>query len=167
MDKSPDEEMHGVRSWTKKLCVACEVFWFPSQKLPEKGQALSFWVFKELHYIVTIDWWVPPQVRRVGLKVLSNHGVGFPGSQPHPLMEAKSHLPWSFICNWMLRDQMLPFLPLSIRKFQGFWKLWVRNCEWRPNVCHYVCIWPLCMYVIYVAGRGGSKRTLSVSLNSQ
>ena len=97
----------------------------------------------------------------MGLKVLSNHRVGFPGSQPPPLDGSQKSPSLELYLQLKVKGPNVTFLPLSIRKFQGFWKLWARNCEWRPNVYHYVCIWPLCMYVIYVAGKGGSKRTLS------
>lgn len=55
---------------------------FPHRNFLKKGKRCPFEFLKRLHYIVTIDWWVPPPVPEVGLKVLSNHRVGFPGSQP-------------------------------------------------------------------------------------
>jgi hypothetical protein len=140
---------------------------FPTQKLSEKGQAWSFWVFKEasLH---SHDWLMGSTSSLQGWdwKFCLITGLVFLAANPHPWMGAKSHLPWSFICNWRLRDQMLPFLPLSIRTFQGFWKLWARNREWRPNVYRYVFGHSVCMlYVLLV--REGRRGPSLVGLSSR
>lgn len=94
---------------------------FPTQKLSEKGQAWSFWVFKEasLH---SHDWLMGSTSSLQGWdwKFCLITGLVFLAANPHPWMGAKSHLPWSFICNWRLRDQMLPFCPYQSGHFKGF-----------------------------------------------
>ena len=141
---------------------------FPTQKLSEKGQVWSFWVFKEasLH---SLDWLMGSTFSLQGWdwKFCLITGLVFLAANPHPWMGAKSHLPWSSICNWRLRDQMLPFCPYQSGNFKGFGSCEPETVnEDQMSIIMYVFGHSACMlYMLLV--REGQKGPSLVGLSSR
>ena len=101
---------------------------FPTQKLSEKGQVWSFWVFKEasLH---SLDWLMGSTFSLQGWdwKFCLITGLVFLAANPHPWMGAKSHLPWSGFQKLRMRDQIPFHCSGDSKRFGNCEQLWMRT----------------------------------------
>lgn len=99
------------------------------------------WIFWRLHYTWSLGCWLighciwtqPPvpftyleDRRWEDWKHQSFHYIiGFPGNQ------SSSSGVFPKATQFALS---VPLTLFTFRKFQGFWKLWARDCRWRPNI---------------------------------